>query len=135
MANFSYGLGIPSKLSSIFYRKITDHLYRPLLFLFDVPLILYISVLGRYDSPTALPITSIYNVPAAMKLHENKTANRRMSKYGIAALCLFKIERIHSFDVGCSMFDVHWFLFRFIFATIECGSGFQPRLTRSGIYI
>jgi hypothetical protein len=34
-----------------------------------------------------------------------------MSKGGIASLCPFKYKCIHStFDVGRSMFDVHWFL-------------------------
>ena len=50
-----------------------------------------------------------------MKLRKILTANRRISnkkfrmmKYGIAALSLYKIDRIHylMFDVGRSMFDV-----------------------------
>jgi len=37
----------------------------------------------------------------------------RLTNDGIASLSRFKIDRMHysTFDVGRSMFDVHWFLF------------------------
>ena len=44
-----------------------------------------------------------------------------MRKDGIAALNLFKIDRIHSFDVRCWMFDVHQFLFRSDWTLVASG--------------
>jgi hypothetical protein len=60
---------------------------------------------------------------AHMKLHIVGTANRRMSKDGIALglrslfggvglLSLFKIDRIHYFDIRYSLFDIRYSLFQ-----------------------
>ena len=47
-----------------------------------------------------------------MKLQGMTNDECRLTNGGIAALSLFKIDRIHYsvFDVGRSMFDVHYFL-------------------------
>jgi hypothetical protein len=44
-----------------------------------------------------------------MKLHLDGTANRRMSKDGFALLSLlYKIDRIPSFDIHYSTFDIRF---------------------------
>jgi hypothetical protein len=43
------------------------------------------------------------------------TANRRISKDGIALLSLFKIDRIHYFDIRHSLFDIRYSLFQSFF--------------------
>jgi hypothetical protein len=58
-----------------------------------------------------------------MKLQIYGTANRRISnppeaemmKCGIAALSLFKIDRIHYFDIRHSLFDIRYSLFQSFF--------------------
>ena len=57
-----------------------------------------------------------------MKLQIYGTANRRISnkkfrmmKCGIAALSLFKTDRIHYFDIRHSLFDIRYSLFQSFF--------------------
>jgi len=50
---------------------------------------------------------------AEQRTAEYRISNRRIMKDGIAALCLFsliKIDRIPSFDIRYSVFDIRFFI-------------------------
>jgi hypothetical protein len=55
---------------------------------------------------------------------EYRISNRRMPKGGIALLSLFKIDRIHYFDIRNSLFDIRYSLFQsFFFDQRGCFGG------------